>query len=418
MIAMWVCAMSVLATGQARQALGMDDRFASGMYRAVVRSPGGELPFILQLSDAGGKQQGWIINGTQKIEIPSVKRTFNHFTLDISHYDAVIELTVALSSRQVMSGKWKKRTGQSEFTEMDVSVEQNDGWLFKPNSKIETDVVVYPKLEGRWEARFGKDKELAVAVFKEGAGKGVEGTFLTPSGDYGYLSGSYEYGLLRLSNFDGAHAFLFVATIQPDGTLKGDFWSGAKWHEPWTAIRNDKVSLPDGFTATKVNPSNSSVRELSFRDLDGGTVSLGAPGVLGKATIIEVFGTWCPNCHDASDTLAGLEKKYGSRGLKVIGLAFELTPDFERSVKQIKAFQARHRADYRVLFGGMKDKSVAPRALPVLEGLKGYPTFLFVDGSGTVKSVYTGFSGPATGEEHERLRENFERVIEKLLAAG
>lgn len=418
MTAMLVYAVSILVSGQARQTPGMDDRFASGIYRAVVRSPGGELPFILQLSDAGGKQEGWIINGSQKIEIPTVKRTFNHFTLDLPHYDAVIELTVALSSRQVMNGKWKKRTGPSEFAEMDVSIEQNDGWLFKPNSKIEMDVVAYPKLEGRWEARFGKDKELAVAIFNEVAGKSVEGTFLTPSGDYGYLSGSYEYGLLRLSNFDGAHAFLFVATIQPDGTLKGDFWSGAKWHETWTATRNDKASLPDGFTATKVNPSNSSVRELSFRDLDGGTVSLGAPGVLGKATIIEVFGTWCPNCHDAADTLAALETKYGSKGLKVIGLAFELTPDFDRSVKQIKAFQARHHANYRVLVGGMKDKSVVPRALPVLEGLKGYPTILFVDGSGNIKSVYTGFSGPATGEEHERLRENFERVIEKLLAAG
>ncbi len=412
-LSMLVC----VGLGQLRQQAPLGDKFATGIYRAVIRSPGGELPFLLQLEENAGKQRGWIINGSQKIEIPIVERTRNHFKLDITHYDAVIELDVALSSRQIMFGKWKKRTGTDEFTQMDVSVEQNDGWLFKPNLKIETDVVVYPPVAGRWAVRMGTGAEPAVAVFKEVANKSVEGTMLTPSGDYGFLVGSYEFGLLRLSNFDGAHAFLFSATMQPDGTLKGDFWSGAKWHEAWMAKRDDKAALPDGFTATKVN-ANASLKELSFLDLDGKPRSMGEAGMLGKTTIVEVFGTWCPNCHDAAEMMTSLEKKYGAKGLKVIGLAFELTPDPVRSAKQVRAYQARHSAAFPVLLGGMKDKSVIPRVLPVIDGLKGYPTFLFVDGAGTVRSVYTGFSGPATGEEHERLRESFERVIEKLLSAN
>jgi hypothetical protein len=32
-----------------------------------------------------------------------------------------------------------------------------------------------------------------------------------------------------------------------------------------------------------------------------------------------------------------------------------------------------------------------------------------------VRAIHTGFSGPATGEAHERLRASFERLVEDLL---
>jgi hypothetical protein len=32
-----------------------------------------------------------------------------------------------------------------------------------------------------------------------------------------------------------------------------------------------------------------------------------------------------------------------------------------------------------------------------------------------VRAIHTGFAGPATGAEHEKLREDFERLIEELL---
>src|SRR5207302_2031179 len=118
-------------------------------------------------------------------------------------------------------------------------------------------------------------------------------------------------------------------------------WSGPKFHDSWTAKRDDKAALPDGFTLTKVNPK-AHLKDLKFRDLEGKEASVA--GLLGKATIIEIFGSWCPNCHDAADLLVALEKKYGPGGLKIIGLAFEASGDAERDAKQVKRYMARHSA--------------------------------------------------------------------------
>ena len=39
----------------------------------------------------------------------------------------------------------------------------------------------------------------------------------------------------------------------------------------------------------------------------------------------------------------------------------------------------------------------------------------FMDGDGNVHTVYSGYSGPATGDEHVRLQALFENTIEEIL---
>jgi thiol-disulfide isomerase/thioredoxin len=388
--------------------------YQHGIYRAVLQSPGGELPFILKMDNPRGNLEAWVINGSEQIRIATANLTGIRFTLSFGHYDSLLELDTT-GAVGVMKGSWKKRNSADQWTTMEAYTERCDGYRFKPNFKITEEVVNYAPVSGRWAVKFTGDAEPSVGGVKEGENKSVEGTFLTTTGDYRYLAGSYEYGLLRLSCFDGAHAFLFHANMQPDGTLKGDFWSGPKYHDTWTAKRDDKAALPDGFTLTKINPK-ARLKDLKFRDLDGKERSLAEPGLIGKATIVEVFGSWCPNCHDAADLLVELEKTHGPRGLKIVGLAFEATGDSAHDAKQVRCYLERHKATYPVLLAGTRDKDKASAALPVIEKLKAYPTFLFVDGDGVVRSVYTGFSGPATGDEYGKLRGQFERLIEKMLA--
>ena len=38
-----------------------------------------------------------------------------------------------------------------------------------------------------------------------------------------------------------------------------------------------------------------------------------------------------------------------------------------------------------------------------------------MDADGSVRAIYSGYSGPATGDAHVKLREDFIRVIEDLL---
>ncbi len=388
------------------------------VYRATLACPGGEIPFILVVEELPPKWRACVFNGEERINIPHARRPQIHsYEFEFNHYRSKIKAMSAggpFCEVHELKGHWIKEGGDGKPVEMDFSAEGYQGYLFKPNLKITEEIEKPTTVDGRWSVKFSSDDSPAIGVFKEGKDKSVDGTFLTTTGDYRYLAGSYEHGLLRLSCFDGSHAFLFHARMQSDGTLKGDFWSGAKWHETWTAKRDDKAALPDGFSLTKINPK-AKLKDLRFPDLNGKARSLSEPGLLGKATIVEIFGSWCPNCHDAAELLVDLEKKYGPRGLKVVGLAFE-SGDARRDAQQVKRYLERHKATYTALIAGVRDRKKASAALPVIEELKSFPTFLFVDADGTVRSVYSGFSGPATGEEYTKLRKQFEAAIEKLLA--
>jgi thiol-disulfide isomerase/thioredoxin len=390
---------------------------AKRLYRATLSAQGQEIPFILELSEQRG-EHARIWNGREKIDIPGFEETSDEVVIEFPYYNSKIEAKKV--GHGELNGVWKKQGGDGSWTSIEFAAKgipfEDKPLRFPRHFKITEEIEKSTTADGRWTVKFSSDESPAIGVFKENKDKTVEGTFLTTTGDYRYLAGSYEHGLLRLSCFDGSHAFLFHARMQSDGTLQGDFWSGAKWHETWTAKRDDKAALPDGFSLTKIDPK-ARLKGLKFPDLEGKERALGEPGLLGKATIVEIFGSWCPNCHDASELLVELEKKYGPRGLKVVGLAFE-SGDTERDVRQVKYYLERHKATYPVLLAGVRDREKASVALPVIEKLQSYPTFLFVDANGEVRSVYSGFSGPATGEEYAKLRKQFESTIEKLLASG
>tara|TARA_R110000782_G_scaffold175732_1_gene266836 strand:- start:42 stop:1445 length:1404 start_codon:yes stop_codon:yes gene_type:complete len=269
--------------------------------------------------------------------------------------------------------------------------------------------------DGRWRVRFGDSDEPAVGVFQVGKHSGnTFGTFLTTTGDYRYLGGRVDGDLMRLSTFDGAHAFLFHARMQVDGTIAGDFWSGNWHHETWTAVRDADAALPDAFgqtTATGVG-----LEELAFRDLEGVPTRVvelldagGAP-----ARVLYLFGSWCPNCADAGAEMKRLKGKYGDK-LTVVGLAFELTEDFERSARQVGLYLERHEADWPVLIAGLSDKAKASAEFPVLDRVRAYPTTIFLDADNQIVAVHTGFSGPATGEAYREQQKAFEGVVEGLI---
>ena len=113
-----------------------------------------------------------------------------------------------------------------------------------------------------------------------------------------------------------------------------------------------------------------------------------------------------------------MESKYGKRGLSILGLAFELTGDHSRDAKQVKKYLDRHQATYPVLIAGLADKSKASDSFPVLDRVRSYPTTIFLDQFGTVRGIHTGFTGPATGDEYQKLKTRFETLIEKILDSG
>jgi thiol-disulfide isomerase/thioredoxin len=383
---------------------------STGPWRAWLDSKGGELPFELELERREGALVATIRNGAERIVLRSVRVDGAQFQLEVPEFDARIQAELDAAGR-ALDGRYEKRSGAASNKTLPFHARAGAAPRFEPIAGAEqrADAVA-----GRWKVHFENTAEPAIGVFAAAADGTLTGTFLTSTGDYRYLAGSFEGERLRLSCFDGAHAFLFSAALQADGSLSGDFWSGDTWHETWTAVRDAEARLDDELAQTRWD-DDFGLALLQYPDLEGRLRSLADPAFAGKARILQVTGSWCPNCHDETAYLAELDRRYRARGLRIVALAFELTGDTARDAEQVRRMLAKHGASYPALLAGSADKLRAREALPALQRVFAFPTTIFLDGAGRARAVHSGFSGPATGAEHTRLRADFEARIEALL---
>lgn len=378
-----------------------------GTWRAWLDSPGGELPFGLEIEAKGQELRAFLLNGSERIDIPVTSFDAGQLQLEMPHYDSRIE---AQLNGDMLTGTWRKRRKIDDWTEMSFNAQRGKLPRFH-----EVDAMPSAEIDGRWKVYFESSEEPAVGIFKTNSEHQLEGTFLTSTGDYRFLAGDFVGGELRLSCFDGAHAFLFNARLNDNGTLSGGFWSRDTWYETWTAHPDDQAALPDAFEQTSWD-HEVALADVIFPDLDGEPRSLSDPQFAGKARIIQVFGSWCPNCNDEGRYLSELVETYGERGLSILGLAFELTGDHERDAGQVRRYLKRNDVNYPVLIAGTADKTGATRAFPALDFVRSYPTTIFLRQDGSVRALHSGFTGPATGDAYLQLREEFETLIEELLA--
>jgi len=388
----------------------------------VTLDVGGELlPFELEYFQADDGN-GWVVHSRNlerdrvgSVRVPPRDITATRFRVAYPHFDSVLDLRDD-DRDGIWEGTWTKVRGSGGQAILTATGRGPSGQVsdhFGPRVSETRDA----DFSGRWRVTFETSPgETAVGVFGPSVldDQLVTGTFLTPTGDYRYLAGRVDGELMRLSTFDGAHAFLFHARMQPDGTIAGDFWSGNWHHDTWTAVRDARAALPDAFGQTSA--TGGGVEELAFRDLDGSPRRVADLLDAGDAParVLYLFGSWCPNCADAGVEMRRLKEKYAEQ-LTVVGLAFEQTEDFERSARQVRLYAERHGADWPVLIAGLSDKAKASAELPVLDRVRAFPTTIFLNARNEIVAVHTGFNGPATGEDHRRQQWAFEEVIDGVI---
>jgi thiol-disulfide isomerase/thioredoxin len=383
----------------------------AGTWRAWLESPGGELPFGLEIDRKGAALSATIVNGEERILVPSTAAEGAELVLDMPHYDSTIRARISPYGTR-LTGEWKKRSGLDRWTVMPFQAEAGEAPRFR---LIEDARVMTQAMEGRFAVKFEKSADPAVAILRRGNGSEMQGTILTTTGDYRWLAGSMEGDRLRLSCFDGAHAFLIDASLDAQGVLRGRFGSGDRWQEGWEARWDPKAALPDEFGQVRWK-DGFGLADLRYPDLDGKLRSLADPEFAGRAIVIQVLGSWCPNCHDETAYLSKVYDRYRERGLSIVGLAFELTGDFARDAEQVRRLRSRHDVKYPILLAGTSDKQKAAQAIPALDRVLAFPTTIFLHRDGRVRAVHSGFAGPATKEEHLKLARRFEALIAELLA--
>jgi len=154
---------------------------------------------------------------------------------------------------------------------------------------------------------------------------------------------------------------------------------------------------------------------FSFPDLEGKPVSNADPRFQGKVVLVDITGTWCPNCHDEAPFLQELYAKYRALGLEVVALDFEEAEQLQ-SLSRAKAFVRKYGIEYVYLIAG-EPKDLQTK-VPQAENLNSWPTTFILGRDGRVRAVHAGFAAPASGEFHRALKREFASTIERLLAEG
>lgn len=373
-------------------------------WRLTIHLPDVELPVQLHL--APDASDAWVINGLERVSVPEVSRQAENWRLYFPAFNNTLLLRE--DGDRLEGSLTLVKRGYEQV--MRVTGEADPGFRFVATPQAKSDFT------GRWQVKFLDDtgaESVAVGEFDQQGSK-VSGTFLTPLGDYRYLAGDVDGDKLQLSTFDGAHAFVFDAYMQPDGSLKGNFWSGTRWHESWIAHRDFEAKLPDAYSLTYLKDGYEQI-EFSFPDLDGDPVALTDEKFRDKVVLVTLSGTWCPNCADEVEFLSGYYRKNRGRGLEVITLLYEHFEAFEPAARQGQALQAKHGVDFDLLIAGTSDKTLASETLPMLNSVLAFPTMIFIDRKGDVRKIHTGFSGPGTGQHYIQFVEEFNLQMEALL---
>lgn len=273
-------------------------------------------------------------------------------------------------------------------------------------------------VSGIWETTFditSDEPYPAKGIFLQD-GNRVTGTFRTKVGDFRYLEGVMDGDNLKLSAFDGAHAFLFTAKVA-DSTMSGSFYSGNHSIEQFEAKRNDGFELPDADTLTFLRDGYDDF-SFEFPNAEGQLVSLEDTRFKEKVVLVQIMGTWCPNCLDETKFYMDYLKKNPDTELQFVALAFEYAKTRDKALTAIKRLKDRVGVSYPILLAqyGSSNKQKANEQLPMLNHVLSYPTTIYIDKSGSVRKIHTGFNGPATGEKHEAFKKEFETTVQEMLA--
>lgn len=375
----------------------------------LLREDGNHIVFnfeVKQLNDS----ISWVIkNGEEQIEVTDILLNGDSILVHMPVFESSFKLVKEGNDK--LKGTWTK-AGSTGFIDMPFEAIAGTDERFSVNKNADKNI------SGKWAVTFFRadgSPRPAIAEFVQ-KGNELSGTFIAPSGDYRYLKGVVDGDSLKLSTFDGSHAYFFKAHINNDSSIsKGFYYSGASSIEPWEAVKNDTVTLPDA--GAMFMKEGEERLNFSFPDLNGKQVSIQDTRFSDKVVIVQIMGSWCPNCMDETAFLSSFYKKNKDRGIEIVSLAYEYYEDFNLAVNSIKKFQKKFDVQYPMLVTGVSvsDTLRTEKTLPQLTRIKYFPSTIFIGKNGKVAKIHAGFEGPGTGKRHEALKKEFEETVEGLL---
>jgi len=375
-----------------------------GVWRAELQvAPDEVLPFVFEVTSP---QSLKIFNAEEVILVNDITYSNDTIVFKTPVFEGYVEAVIDKGS---LKGRFIKES-LDRIVPFSAEFGNSERFSSKTNNTRQN-------VDGNWEVVFSPnveaDRYIAKGIFKQDGNK-VTGTFRTTTGDYRYLEGVIDGNKMKLSTFDGAHAFLFTAEIK-GGAMNGMFYSGNHWKEPFVGQRNESYDLPNANDLTFLKEGYDTF-EFSFPDAEGNIVSLSDGRFKNKVVIVQVMGTWCPNCLDESKYYSEYYNTTSNKGVEFVALAFEYAKTKEKAFQSIGRLKESLGVSYPILLAqyGTSDKAKAQEKLPMLNHVLSYPTSIFIDKKGKVRKIHTGFNGPATGDKYIEFKTEFTNFIEAL----
>jgi thiol-disulfide isomerase/thioredoxin len=380
-----------------------------GVYRAVLRLPGGDAPFGLEVAQEQQKYVLYLINGAERTRVSNVQVANGELLAAFPGYENSLRATI---HRKGLEGSVTLIKAGGKEQVIPFTARLGETHRFYPEAATDNADVA-----GTWEATLTNEKgETSKAILLlEQQHDRVTGTVMTPTGDHRFMDGQVHGDELQLSTFAGGLAYLYKLKVDTKGALQGDYWQGLASHEKVTAQRNEAATLEGAGKQTTLRDSTGRFA-FTFRDVDGNPVSLSDERFRGKVVLVTLGGTWCPNCHDEVQFLAPFYREHREQGFEIVALMFERHGDFAKAARAVRGYRTDLGIEFPTLIAGLSETDEASKALPMLSGIYGYPTSILVDRNGVVRDIHTGFAGPATGRHHDEYAKEFREEVERLLA--
>ena len=126
--------------------------------------------------------------------------------------------------------------------------------------------------------------------------------------------------------------------------------------------------------------------KFSFKDADGKKVALSQ--FKGKVIILDFWATWCVPCKEEIPGFIELQKKYGGRGLQIVGISVD------DSMNQAKKYATEMKMNYPILLAEGKED-----ILRAYDPIPGIPVSIIIDRQGRIATRHDGIAKMAVFEK-------------------
>ncbi|MEP1032736.1 TlpA disulfide reductase family protein [Ekhidna sp.] len=377
----------------------------TGQWRGSIIYDSLQIPFTFEVGYPNGDvPEITIINGSDRRVISNATVDGDSIFIPMEPFDVEIRAKFTAMS---MSGLYKKY-----YRGLIIPFKAEFG---KPRMK-KNSVRPNAPIQERWAITLSPDTpgmSQGIGLFKQ-RGHIISGTIMTQVSDYRFFEGILDGDSIKLSCFDGAHAFAFLGR-QIDNGWSGEMVYGSGYSEPWEAVYDDEAELRGPFEMVEIEQG----KHKPYYDLLGageGKDAIDPAQYAGKVLVIQLFGTWCPNSHDQTKYLVDWYEENKHRGVSILASSYEANYTRAYGMERLEKYKQVNNIPYDLVLGGRLSKTAAAMPFPFMQRIEAFPTLVILDKQGYVRHVHSYFNGPATGDYYRSFDRRFNEIIDALVA--